>query len=129
MGKLIRYLLSDLLRNRIIIASFLLFSLTGWGLFLLESNPEKIIIIMLQLTLLALPLLTMVFGSIYYYNSMDFIVLILSQPIRRTTVIRSFYISLTVAFMLCYLLGIGLPLLSFYPGLASAVLLLSGLFL
>lgn len=129
MGKLSHYLLQDLLKNRIIIGSLIVLSLIGWGVFLLESQAEKAIIILMQVTLLALPLLSLIFGSIYYYNSMDFIVLLLSQPLNRKTVIRSFYTGISFAFTLCYLLGIGLPLLLFYPTLSTLILIAAGIML
>jgi Cu-processing system permease protein len=121
-----RHLLLDLLQNRVVIGSFLLFSLIGWGTFMVETQPEKALLILLQLSLLALPLISMVFGSIYYYNSSDLITLILSQPIERKTVIWNLYLGLSSAFLVAYLLGIGLPLLVYHPGIESVFLLTSG---
>jgi len=121
-----RHLLSDLLRNRVVIGSFLLFALIGWGSFMVEGQAEKALLILLQLSLLALPLITMVFGSIYYYNSSDLISLILSQPIERKTLIWNLYVGLSLAFLAAYLLGVGLPLLINYPSIESVYLLLSG---
>ncbi len=121
-----RHLISDLLQNRVIIGSFLLFASIGWGVFMVEGQSEKALLILLQLSLLALPLITMVFGSIYYYNSSDLISLILSQPIERKTVIWNLYVGLSVAFLAAYLLGVGLPLLIYYPAIESVFLLVSG---
>ena len=121
-----RHLISDLLQNRVIIGSFLLFALIGWGTFMVEGQSEKALLILLQLSLIALPLITMVFGSIYYYNSSDLISLILSQPIERKTVIWNLYVGLCVAFLFAYLLGVGLPLLIYHPEIESVFLLASG---
>lgn len=129
MIRIARHLLADLLKNKIIIGSFALFALTGWGLFFIESQPEKALLILMQVTLLAIPLLTLVFGSIYYYNSEEFIELILSHPVKRGSVIQSFHISLSAAFSLAFLLGIGLPILVFHPGLHAFVLLAVGVLL
>lgn len=127
MGKLIQYLLSDLLKNRIVIGSLVLFSVLGWGTFLIAGSEEKSLIILLQITLLALPLITMIFSSIYYYNAADLITILLSQPLKRSQVFRSVYLGLTATFILIYILGMGIPLLAYYPELVSLILLLSGI--
>src|SRR5690554_198861 len=94
------YITGDLLKNKVIIAYTLILALTGWGTFMIESQPEKAILILMQATLLVLPLISMVFATIYYYNSQDFIALLLAQPIGRSTVIKSFYFGLNTALIL-----------------------------
>jgi Cu-processing system permease protein len=98
-------------------------------MFLLENSPEKVLLGLLQVTLLVLPLITLVFATIYYYNSLEFILLLLAQPIRRRSLIRGLYLGVAGAFSLAFLLGIGLPLLVFYPGVESGVLILAGVLL
>jgi Cu-processing system permease protein len=120
------YIAGDLLRNRVIIAYTLLLAVTGWGTFLIESQPEKAILILMQATLLVLPLIAMVFATIYYYNSQDFISLLLAQPIGRSTVMKSFYLGLNTSLILGFWIGIGVPLLIFYPSADSMILMLSG---
>jgi len=129
MTSIFKHLLADLLKNRIIIGSFLLFALTGWGLFFIESQPQKALLVLMQVTLLAIPLITLVFSSIYYYNSGEFIELLLSHPVKRGEVIQSFHMALSTAFSIAYLLGIGLPILVFSASVHGATLLLVGLLL
>ena len=129
MTRIARHLIIDLLKNRVLLGTLLLFIVAGWGTFYIESQPQKASLVLMQVSLLALPLITMVFGCIYYYNSHEFIELLLSHPIRRRSVIQSFYISLSSAFSLCYLVGVGLPLLIFHPVAESVFLLASGLLL
>lgn len=129
MIRIARHLLADLLKNKIIIGSFLLFALTGWGMFFIESQPQKALLILMQVTLLAIPLITLVFSSIYYYNSGEFIELILSHPVKRGSVIQSFYISLSTAFSVAYLLGIGLPIVLYSPTAHGFILLAVGVLL
>lgn len=119
----------DLLKNKAILIYALLLAVLGWGMFLIESQPEKTILALLQISLIIVPLMTGVFATIYYYNSAEFIQLLLIQPIRRSKIIWGVFIGLTSGFILSLLLGIGLPLLLFYPTMASFHLLLSGLFL
>ena len=126
MQKVSQYIISDLLRNRLIQGYVLLLATVGWGIFMLESQPEKALLIIMQVTLFALPLIALVFAVVYFYNSQDFIVLLLAQPIARTTVLGGFYLGLCGALVAGFLLSIGLPLLLFYSTTESLLLVLSG---
>lgn len=129
MLKISTSILKDLLKNKAIIIYFLLLSAMGWGIFSLESQPEKAILALLQVTLFVLPLVTMVFASIYYYNSMEFILLLLAQPIKRSSMIGGLYLGLSGGFAAAFFAGVGLPLLVFYPGMESLFLIVAGLLL
>ena len=125
MQKVSYYILSDLIRNRVILGYVLLLATVGWGTFMVEL-PEKALLVLMQVTLLALPLITMVFATMYYYHAQEFILLLLAQPVTRSTVIGSTYTGLCIAFVGSFLVGIGVPLLLFYPTVTSLLLLVSG---
>lgn len=129
MTQIARYLTIDLLKNKAIIGSLLLFAAIGWGLFFIESQPEKALLMLMQVTLLLLPLITLIFSCVYYYNSYEFTVLLLSHPIKRNAVIQAFFIALSISFSIAYTLGIGVPLIINNPSLESFILLVSGNFL
>lgn len=119
----------DLLKNKAILIYGLLLAVLGWGMFFIESHPEKTILSLLQITLIVVPLMTGVFATIYYYNSAEFIQLLLIQPVKRSRIIRGIFVGLTSGFILSFLLGIGFPLLLFYPTIASLYLIISGILL
>ena len=119
----------DLLKNKAILIYGLLLLVLGWGMFLIESQPEKTILALLQITLIVIPLMTGVFATIYYYNSGEFIQLLLTQPVRRSQIIWGIFVGLTSGFVLSFLLGVGFPLLLFYPVAASVYLILAGVLL
>lgn len=119
----------DLLKNRAIILYGIVLAMLGWGMFLVESQPEKTILALLQVTLIILPLVTSVFATMYYYNAAEFIHLLLIQPVRRGKIIRGVFAGLSGGFVLSYLLGVGLPLLLFYPTAASLYLITAGVLL
>ncbi|HKL04089.1 MAG TPA: hypothetical protein VJ911_10445 [Cryomorphaceae bacterium] len=129
MNKIISNITLDLFQSKAILIYGILLAVLGWGLFVLESQPEKVILAILQINLVVLPLITSVFATIYFYKSSEFIQLLLIQPIKRSRIIWGFFSGLNLGFIACYLLGIGLPLLIFYPTLASGLLIVSGLFL
>lgn len=119
----------DLLKNRAILIYGIVLAMLGWGMFLVESQPEKTILALLQVTLIILPLVTSVFATMYYYNAAEFIHLLLIQPVRRGKIIRGVFAGLSGGFVLSYLLGVGLPLLLFYPTAASLYLIAAGVLL
>lgn len=119
----------DLLKNKAILIYGILLAVLGWGMFLVESQPEKTILALLQITLIVVPLMSSIFATIYYYNSAEFIQLLLVQPVRRSQIIWGIFTGLASGFILSFLLGVGLPLLLFYPTPASLYLCVSGLLL
>ncbi len=129
MQKISINIIYDLLKNKAIIGYFILLSVVGWGVFMLESQPEKALLTLLQITLMILPLITIIFTTIYYYNSNEFILLLLAQPIKRLSLIIGLYTGISIAFSGAFLLGIGLPLLIYYPGIESISLITSGILL
>jgi Cu-processing system permease protein len=109
-----------------VIGYFILLAVSGWGIFAIESYPQKALLTLLEISILAVPMICMIFSTIYYYNSLEFIQLLLTQPVERKTITRAFFWSLGLVLVAAYLLGIGLPLLVMHFGTESLTLLLSG---
>lgn len=124
-----RIFISDLLRNKAMIAYGLLLAAVGWGIFILESRPENALIGLLQVTIIVLPLMVLVFGTMYQYNSRDFLILLLAQPVRRNAIMTGLYLGLFLSFTITYLIGIGIPLLVYHPTEQSLVLVLGAILL
>jgi len=129
MWKITNYIFRDLVRSWVIIGYVLLLFTSSWGIFSLENEPDKAILNLLQIILLVLPLLTLVFTTIYYYNSLEFIILLLAQPIDRKTLFKGFAAGLMGSLALCLIVGMGLPLVFHFPSLQSLMLLICGLML
>lgn len=129
MWKITNYIFRDLIRSWIVIGYFLLLAVSTWGVFSLENEPDKAILNLLQIVLLLLPLVTLVFTTIYYYNSREFILLLLAQPIDRKTLFQGFALGLMGSLGVCLLIGMGIPLVFHFPSLQSAMLLSCGLLL
>jgi len=129
MWKITNYIFRDLVRSWIIIGYVLLLFISSWGIFSLENEPDKAILNLLQIVLLVLPLVTLVFTTIYYYNSLEFILLLLAQPINRKTLFRGFAGGLMASLAICLIIGLGIPLLFHFPSMQSLMLLSCGLLL
>ena len=91
MLKLSRYVLYDIIRSKVIIAYTLFLLLVSCSLFQLEENGSKAILSLLTIVLIVVPLISMIFTTIHYYNSYEFIELMSSQPLSRKKIILSEY--------------------------------------
>jgi Cu-processing system permease protein len=115
MKKIIKYVLLDLLRNRIVIAYTLFLAVISMSVFNLEDNPSKGILSLLNLVLIIVPLVSIVFSTIYVYNAAEFIELLVSQPLRRVNIWLSIFTGLASSLCVAFLVGIGVPVLIYAP--------------
>ncbi len=125
MLRLLKYVLLDILKNRMVIFYALFLFVISTGLFSISGDPTKGIASLLNVILLVTPLLSIIFATIYFYNSYEFIELLSSQPIQRKTILYSQYAGLTISLLLSLLTGLGIPLLIFAPTYESFILLLA----
>jgi len=126
MLKLSRYILYDILRNKIVIAYTLFLLLISLSMFRMEDNSSKAILSLMNIVLIVLPLISLVFTTIHYYNSYEFIELMLSQPMGRTRILLSEYSGVCISLLTAFLVGIGLPILIYSPDATGFALLFTG---
>ena len=126
MRKITWLVLLDILKNKFVIAYTLLLMLFSWSVFGLEETSNKAFLTLLNLLLLIVPLVSSLFTTIYIYNSSEFIELLVSQPIKRTTIWNSFFLGLSTVLALSFVIGIGIPLLLFVDLKLALSLLITG---
>lgn len=108
--RIIKYVLYDILQNRIVIGYTLFLLAVSMGLFGLSDDPTKGLISLLNIVLIVTPLVSVVFSTIHFYNAGEFIELLAAQPIRRGVIVWSQFLGLVVALLIAVLLGIGIPI-------------------
>jgi Cu-processing system permease protein len=113
MLKLSRYVLYDILRSKVVIAYTLFLLLVSFSLFQLEENGSKAILSLLTIVLIIVPLISMIFSTIHYYNSYEFIELMLSQPMSRTRILLSEFGGVALSLLCAFFIGVGIPVLLF----------------
>jgi Cu-processing system permease protein len=126
MLKLSRYVLYDILRSKIIIAYTLFLFIVSFSLFQLEGNNARAILGLLNIVLIVVPLISMIFTTIHYYNSYEFIELMLSQPLSRKRILLSEYSGVALSLLSAFFIGVGIPVLLFAPDETGMALLLAG---
>lgn len=124
-----KFIIGDLIRSRTLLVYLLFLSVIGWGMFFIESQPEKSHLVLLQVTLIVVPIFSLVFSGIYLYNSREFILLLLAQPLDRKVILNSQYIGLISSYTFAYFIGIGIPLLVCYNTPSSYLLIFAGILL
>jgi Cu-processing system permease protein len=129
MTRIIKYIFYDILRTRFILLYTALLFLSTFALFQLDSDPGKVIMSLMNVVLMVIPLVSIVFTTIHFYNSYEFIELMLSQPVNRRVIYLSEYISTALSLCIAFALGVGLPIAFYGISAASMTLLYAGLML
>lgn len=124
MKKIIKYVFADILKNRILLLYTLFLGLASFSLLGLEDNSTKGLLSLMNILLLIVPLVSIIFSTIYLYNSAEFIELLVSQPIRRPVIWLSLYCGLSGSLTIAQLIGIGIPVF-FMDGSAAGALLVA----
>lgn len=129
MSKLIKHILTDLVRNRVMIAYLIFLLVSSLTIFNMQDTAAKGIVSMLNIILWIIPMISMVFSAIYLYNSSEFIELLLSQPLQRRTIWSSLFVGLAISFTVCFIIGYGIPMLLYANVIAGWITMLAGIFL
>jgi len=124
MLRIIKYVLYDILQNRIVIGYTLFLLAASLGLFNLSGDPTKGLVGLLNVVLIVIPLVSIVFATIHFYNASEFIELLAAQPIRRSVIVWSEFFGLAVAMILAVLVGIGIPVVLFASGATGLTLVI-----
>jgi Cu-processing system permease protein len=126
MLKLSRYVLYDIARSKVILAYSVFLLIVSLSLFNMEENSSKAILSLLNIVLIAVPLVSMIFATIHYYNSYEFIELMLSQPMSRTKILMSEYGGVSLSLLSSFFIGVGIPVLIYAPDSTGFSLLFNG---
>lgn len=129
MNRIIKIILLDILKSKIVIAYTLILAILSWSSFALEDNSAKGILTILNVILFTVPLVSILFATIYLYNSSEFIELLLSQPIKRRKIWISLFLGLSFSMILAFFVGAGIPLLINSPDSIGVMMLVNGCFI
>lgn len=129
MPQIIKYIFYDILRTRFILLYTIFLFVSTFALFQLDSDTGKVVMSLMNIVLMAIPLVSIVFTTIHFYNSYEFIELMLAQPVDRKVIYLSEYISVGLSLCFAYLIGVGIPIVMYGASASSVTLLYSGLML
>jgi Cu-processing system permease protein len=98
-------------------------------MFSLEDNASKGLLSLLNIILIIIPLVSIIFSTIYIYNSAEFVELLVSQPLKRRTIWFSLFTGLSVSLTLAFLAGAGIPILLYQANTVGFMMILMGILL
>ena len=76
-----------------------------------------------------MPLVSIIFSTIYIYNSAEFIELLVSQPLKRKKIWISLFAGLSGSLSMSILAGIGIPIILYCPTNTGMVMVVMAVFL
>lgn len=126
MNRIIKIILLDILKSKIVLAYTFILAILSWSSFALEDNSAKGLLTILNVILFTVPLVSILFATIYLYNSSEFIELLLSQPIKRKKIWISLFLGLSFSMIAAFFVGAGIPLLINSPDSVGIMMLLNG---
>ncbi|MEO6406505.1 MAG: ABC transporter permease subunit [Ferruginibacter sp.] len=129
MYKIIKYVITDILRNKIVLVYTLFLLAASLSVFSLEDNSSKGLLSLLNIILLIVPLVCIIFSTIYVYNSAEFIELLVSQPLKRKTIWLSLFAGLALSLSLAFFVGAGIPILLYQGNAIGFTMIANGVLL
>ncbi len=129
MKKIIKYVMADILRNRIVLVYTAFLFITSFSMFSLEDNASKGLLSLLNIILIIVPLVSIIFSTIYVYNSAEFIELLVSQPLKRKTIWLSLFTGLASSLSLAFFIGAGIPVLLYQANTVGFMMIAMGILL
>lgn len=109
MTKVMKYELHDVIRSRWLVAYGLFFFVVTDALLRFGGSGTKALLSLMNVVLFIIPLVNVVFGTMYLYDAREFTELLLAQPVRRRQLFAGLYLGLAFPLSLGFLLGVGIP--------------------
>ena len=108
-GTVAKFQARDVVRSRWLAAYVAFFWLVTEGLLRFAGGDARAILSLTSIVLYLVPLVTLVFGTVYLYNAREFIELLLAQPVNRRSLFLGLYAGLTSSLALGIVVGVGAP--------------------
>lgn len=117
-NKILKYSVYNVMRSRIVLGYAALLFLLGNGFVYLQQDADKTVLSLLTVMLMIVPLVSIIFGTIQFYNAREFTELVMAQPVKRSSIFYAQYFGVAGVMGLAVLVGLGIPLLT--TGLTAA---------
>jgi Cu-processing system permease protein len=113
MRKILKYSFYDLIRSRWSYVYLLFYLVLGFVLLFLNNDLSKAVITMMNVIIILVPLISTIFGVMYYYNAQEFTELLLAQPISRRSIFLGQYFGVGLSLTISLIFGLGIPFIAY----------------
>src|SRR6478735_5526147 len=104
--KIVKYELRDVLRSRSLLVYTLCF-LAVTDVLLRFGGGARAALSLMNVVLLLIPLVAIIFGTIYLYHAREFTELLLAQPVHRRQLFAGQYLGLALPLSATFVVGLG----------------------
>lgn len=111
MLKLLKYALYDILKSRFAIIYTVFLALVAISIYQVSDDLSKVSLSLMNIMIMVVPLISAVFATTHFYNNLEFVELMLAQPVKRSQVFLSQLLAVILMLSLSILMGFGLPML------------------
>lgn len=111
--KILKYEIHNTIRSKWVILYSIFFFAVGYSLFSFSGDLNKTYISLMNIVIIIIPLVSLIFGSVYFYNSREFIEMMLSQPINRKSLFAGIYLGTSLPLSSGFVIGVSLPFILF----------------
>ncbi len=112
LDSLLKVELRNAARNKWLLIYFAFFVALSEGLFRFTGMADKVFVTLMSIMTIVVPLISIMFSVMQVYNTREFTELLLSQPVRRSTVFVSSFLATSLPLVLSFCVGAGIPLLA-----------------
>ena len=127
--KIFKYVVFDILRSKLVISYTILLFAISFGIIYTGKDAAKAVISLLNIVILIIPLVSIIFGTIHFYNSLEFMEMMLAMPVKRKEIFWAEYLGLSSALSIGFIIGVGVPLLIYGASATSLYLIAAGVLL
>lgn len=129
MTRIIKYVFYDILRTRFIIFYTAFLMVCTFAFFQIDGDFGKVVLSLMNIVMMAVPLVSVIFTTIHFFNSYEFIELMLAQPVNRKAVFLSEYLAVASSLCLAFVVGVGFPFVLYGAWQPISSLMITGIFL
>lgn len=127
--KIVKYTIYDIVRSKVILSYAVFLFVVSMSLLMLDTDPSRGLSSIMSVMLFIVPLVSIVFSTIFIYNNYEFIELLVTQPIRRNHILMANYLGVAASLISAYFVGIAVPLLMYSTGSQGLYVILVGIML
>lgn len=129
MLKIAKYAVYDIIRSKIILSYAIFLFIISMSLFMLDEDASRSLISIMSVVLIVVPLISIIFSTIFLYNSYEFIELLVAQPVKRNHILLADYLGVTVSLIMAFLVGVAIPVTIYATGPTGLYLIIVGIVL
>jgi len=116
--QILRNEFNTLFRAKWVLGYGLIFLLLTDTLFRFAGGGTEVWVSVSNIMLLLIPIISLIYGILYIYQSRDYLELLLTQPVNRSTLFWGLYTGISAPLTIAFIIGSALPL-SWHGGLAD----------